>query len=70
MFSFASKSGKPASRAPQALRESMENSLTHPTGAVAEKTWWMDSAHELEKGLEVTEITDLPDDLFSPSGPR
>ncbi|MFN3296493.1 hypothetical protein [Caldimonas sp.] len=44
--------------------------MTHPTGAVAEKTWWMDSAHELEKGLEVTEITDLPDDLFSPSGPR
>lgn len=67
MFSFASKfTPKPAARQPEAPRASMESSPP----PVEEKVWWMDSAHELEQGLEVTEMTDLPDDLFSSAGPR
>ncbi len=34
--------------------------------ALAERGWWMDSAHDLEQGLDVVEITDLPAGLFTP----
>ncbi|WP_019560410.1 hypothetical protein [Caldimonas manganoxidans] len=70
MFTFTSKSGKAAARASQALRASLEQGIVRPTESAAEKAWWMDSAHELEQGLEVTEITEPPDELFSASGPR
>jgi hypothetical protein len=67
MFSSISKwMHKPSPRQATALRDRVESS---PPPA-AEKVWWMDSAHELERGLEVTEMTDLPDDLFSPGAPR
>jgi hypothetical protein len=67
MFSFASKlTHKPAARQAEAPRDMLESSPPVAT----EKVWWMDSAHELEQGLEVTEMADLPDDLFSPGGPR
>lgn len=69
MLSFASKSmQQPVARQPQAPHRPTESS---PASAApeparpAEKVWWMDSAHELEQGLEVTEMADLPEDLFS-----
>ncbi|MFN3415694.1 MAG: hypothetical protein ACK4ZD_05205 [Caldimonas sp.] len=79
MFSFTSKSSPRTPRAARGNAAASDDSGVSASGdalptrrieGAAEKTWWMDSAHELEKGLEVTEITDLPDDLFSPAGPR
>lgn len=34
--------------------------------ALVERGWWMDSANDLQHGLEVVEITDLPAGLFGP----
>jgi hypothetical protein len=70
MFSFASKlTHKPGSRQPEVVRAAapMESSPPDTAGKATEKVWWMDSAHELEQGLEVTEMTDLPEDLFKGS---
>ena len=70
MFSFASKlTQKPGSRQPEAVRASapMESGPSGTREKAAAEAWWMDSAHELEQGLEVTEMTDLPEDLFKGS---
>lgn len=73
MFSFASKSmQQPVARQPQAPHgpaESNPSSVAAKPAGRAEKVWWMDSAHELERGLEVTEMADLPEELFSGARP-
>ena len=34
--------------------------------ALVERGWWMDSVHDLQQGLDVVEITELPAGLFGP----
>ena len=38
--------------------------------ALVERGWWMDSAHDLQHGLDVVEMTDLPAGLFGPASEK
>jgi hypothetical protein len=38
--------------------------------ALVERGWWMDSANDLQHGLEVVEMTDLPAGLFGPGSDK
>ena len=73
MFSFGTKPAK--SPAPAGRNKLHDTDASHdsqsfqdsaPPIRAVERNLWMDSAQELKQGLEVVEITDVPDDWFTP----
>jgi hypothetical protein len=44
---------------------SAEAAAAAALAALVERGWWMDSAHDLQQGLDVVEITELPAGFFA-----